>query len=403
MKTLKRFITLVGISLFTALPLAAQGLFSPVATINESIVTQYELEQRIRFRTVIGLPGDAEKLSLEELIEERLQQGAADRLGLTLSEDQLQAAMEEFASRAELDVETFVKELAKVDVSAETFRDFIGAQLLWRDVVQGLFGPRAQVSESEIDRALLLTASGGIQVLLTELILSNTPEDAEKAFALAGEIEKITTQEDFEAAARQVSVAPTRTDSGRLDWLDISKLPPDLRPVILTLKTGEITDPVPMRNALAFFMMRGIRETGARAVKESAVEYATYLIPGGRSAEALSQAAQLRLKVDTCDDLYGANFGQDDARLDVTSQDLTQIPRDIALELAKLDDGEISTSLTRNNGQTLMLLMLCGRTPAISADLTRDDIRRNLINQRIVSYAEGHLAQLRADATITVK
>lgn len=403
MKTLKRITTLLGVSLFTALPLAAQGLFSPVATVNETIVTQYELEQRIRFRTVIGLPGDAEDLALDELIEERLQQGAAARLGISAAEDQLQEAMTEFAGRAELDLETFVKELAKVDVSAETFRDFIAVQLLWREVVQGLFGPRAQVSEAEIDRALLLTASGGIQVLLSELILSNTPEMAERTFVMAGEIEKITSQDEFEAAARQVSVAPTRTDSGRLDWLDISKLPPDLRPVILTLKTGEITKPVQMTNAVAFFMMRGIRETGAAAVKESAIEYATYLIPGGRSAEALSQAAQLRLKVDTCDDLYGENHGQDDARLEIISQDLAQIPRDIALELAKLDDGEISTSLTRNNGQTLMMIMLCGRTAAISADLTRDDIRRNLINQRIISYADGYLAQLRADATITLK
>ena len=75
-------------------------------------------------------------------------------------------------------------------------------------------------------------------------------------------------------------------------------------------------------------------------------------------------------------------------------------PRDIALELAKLDKGEVSTNLTRAGGQTLVFLMLCGRTPVLAEDQDRDSIRLQLRAQRLQSYAEGYLAQLKADARI---
>ena len=37
------------------------------------------------------------------------------------------------------------------------------------------------------------------------------------------------------------------------------------------------------------------------------------------------------------------------------------IPQDIAIELSKLDPGEVSTALTRSGGETLVFLMLCAR------------------------------------------
>ena len=77
-----------------------------------------------------------------------------------------------------------------------------------------------------------------------------------------------------------------------------------------------------------------------------------------------------------------------------------EIPQDVAYELAKLDRNEVSTALTRSNGQTLVFLMLCGRTPALAEDQDRESIRLQLRAQRLQSYAEGYLAQLKADARI---
>ena len=76
------------------------------------------------------------------------------------------------------------------------------------------------------------------------------------------------------------------------------------------------------------------------------------------------------------------------------------MPRDIALELSKLDGGEFSTNLTTNNGQTLMLLMLCERTPALSQEASREELTLQLRNRRLQALADGYLEQLRADARI---
>ena len=79
----------------------------------------------------------------------------------------------------------------------------------------------------------------------------------------------------------------------------------------------------------------------------------------------------------------------------------SDIPNDIALELAKLDENEVSTALTRAGGDTLVFLMLCGRTPQLGEDIDRGAIRTSLLNERVERLAEGFLAELRADAIIT--
>ena len=86
--------------------------------------------------------------------------------------------------------------------------------------------------------------------------------------------------------------------------------------------------------------------------------------------------------------------------MQITTLPPAQIPTDIAFELSKLDPGEVSTTLTRQDGNALMVLMLCGRTNAVSEGADRESLRMGLRNQRITALADSHLAQLRAEARI---
>ena len=114
----------------------------------------------------------------------------------------------------------------------------------------------------------------------------------------------------------------------------------------------------------------------------------------------LAAAAALKARVDRCDDLYGIAKGQPPEILERTKAAPGQIPRDIALELSKLDPGEVSTTLTRNNGQTLVFLMLCSRTAAVNANVDRDRVAGSLIQRRLQQYADSDLGRLRANAVI---
>lgn len=56
--------------------------------------------------------------------------------------------------------------------------------------------------------------------------------------------------------------------------------------------------------------------------------------------------------------------------------------------------------MTRANGQTLVLLMLCSRTPKLDQEIDRQELALGLRNARLESYSKGYLEQLRANARI---
>ncbi|MGV6803829.1 MAG: peptidylprolyl isomerase [Ruegeria sp.] len=378
----------------------AQSLFSPAIRVNQDIVTWYELEQRKLFLELLGIPGNSDADVRKALIDERLRKQAMREAGIAPTPEDIQLAIDEFASRGQLAPEEFLKVLADAGVDRETVRDYVASQLAWRDYVSARFISQARPTDDEIDRALGQAGGGGLQVLLSEIIIPVNPQTLAQAEALANEIAQVKTFDAFSAAATQYSAAPTRENGGRLDWLNVTNLPPALQPVILGLKDGEVTSPLTLPNAVALFQMRGLREVATSAPRYSKIDYAAYYLAGGLSPETLKKAAELKETVDTCDDLYGIAKGQAPEVLDRISASPSEIPRDISLELAKLDPNEVSTTLTRNNGQTLVFLMLCSRSRDLGENTSREDVANALTQQRLQAFATSLVEQLRADATI---
>lgn len=278
---------------------SAQNLFKPVITVNNKIVTGYEMSQRVQLLKLLGAQAGVVDLAREQLIEERLKLEAAETIGLVVTEEGIQTGIDEFAANANLTPDQLLAALASGGVSAETFHDFVKAGITWRELVQVKFGPRIQITDGDIDRAL---------------------------------------------------------------------------------KQSSRTGPV-----------------------YTAIEYAAYYIPGGRSDAALAEAGKIRDRVDTCDDLYGVAHGQPEEVLERGIKAPADIPADIARELNGLDKNEISTNLTRANGKTLVVLMLCGRTVALGADIPRENIALQLQNQRLITFSQSYLAELRSEARIVIK
>ena len=386
-----------------ALPLqaGAQGLFSAAITVNDRAITGYELDQRARLLGILGAPGNPRDEARKQLIEERLKLDAAEANGLRLSDEQIEAGMQEFAARSDQSLEAFLRGLAANGVARQSLRDFVEAGLVWRELVRARFGPRAQVTEDEVDRALAATSgTGGVRVLLSEIIMPAPPQLAAEVQARAERISRIRSIAAFAAEAREYSATASRERGGRLDWLSISELPPALRGVILGLQPGEVTDPLTIPNAIALFQLRAIQETDTPDPTYAAIDYAAFYIPGGRSEAALGEARDIAARIDTCDDLYGVARGLPAERLDRDVLPPDQIPDDIAIELAKLDEGEVSMALTRAEGETLVLLMLCGRTNAVNDDTDRAAVSARLRNDKLASFADSYLAELQADALI---
>lgn len=392
----------LGVGLLADPAARAQNLFDTAIKVNDLSITQYEIDQRARMLTLFRAPGDPRKLAREQLIEDRLKVDAANAIGFELEPEQIEAGMEEFAARVNLSAEELVQALSQQGVDPTTFRDFVAAGLTWREYTRARFGSRVSVNEDDIERARNATSgTAGVRVLLSEIIIPVQPGQEQEVQERASQISEFTTEAQFSSAARQFSASRTAGRGGRMDWVPITQLPEGLRAVVLGLGPGEVSDPLPLEGAIALFQLRDIEETEAPNPEYEAIEYAAYYIAGGRSDRALATAREIEADVDTCDDLYGVAFGQPPEVLERGSKAPNEIPSDIAVELAKLDPGEVSYSLTRANGETLVVLMLCGRVRAIEGEGPSAEQLTNFISsRRLESFANGFLEQLRAEARI---
>lgn len=386
-----------------SVPAFAQNMFAPVITINGRAITRYEVDQRALFLQVLRTPGDLEKQAEEALVDERLQSMAAQAAGVVVSEEALRAGMSEFAARANLETEAFVAAIGEAGVSPETFRDFVLAGIEWRTYVQSRFAADARVTEAETDRALTQASfETGARVRLAEIVLGTDPQRVDRSLALIDDLQSSRSEEDFSAAARRFSLGPTRLQGGLRDWLNLSDLPPALAEAILILGPGEVSDPIPVgENVVAVFQVRALSQIGPRPAANVEVDYISVSIPGGRSDKALAEAERIReYSVNDCNRLYYVMRGQSPDRITRQQVSPRSLPTDIGLALADLDPGESNATVTRNNEQTLLFLMLCNRTPVLEGTDAREQAQLQLFNQRMTSLANGHLEELKAKAFI---
>lgn len=410
--------TLFGLSLVAlaaTAPVAQEGgLFAPRMVINGQTVTNFEVEQRMRFLQVLRAPGDLEKEALEALMRDRLAAQAAKDMKITLTAEQVQQGLTEFAGRANMTPEQFTEAIGQEGVAPETFRDFVSNGLLWREVVRSKFGQQVRISEAQIDRALAENAkTPRVQVLLSELVIPVQGDEVGDVVDQARAIKAETgSEQSFAAAARQYSAAPTANNGGRLDWMPISNLPPAIVQQVLSLSPGEVSDPIVVPQAVVLFQLNGLSDVESAMPARVEVEYARLALPSDMDP------AVIRAQTDDCGDLYPLARGLPAEALQVVTQDMGAVPQDIGLELAKLDPGE---SVLRVNGAARELLMLCLRTgiPEPAADATavpvttedgagaadepavdREAVRSQLGNQQLNALAEAFMEELRSEAII---
>ena len=399
---MRALISAIATTMALMSPTFAVAQFAPVIVINDAVVSEFEIDQREAMLRVFRTPGDLQQVARDQLIEDRLKLEALNAAGLRITPEGLRGAMGEFSARENMDVDQFIAVLGQAGVAEETFRDFVRVNVSWRDYIRSRFGDRAQVSEAEIDQALgQSSGSAGIEILLNEIIIAAPPPRAASALATAQRIAQLTSTSAFEAEARRVSALPSRTRGGRLDWLPITNYPAGLRGLLLDLAPGQVTAPIPITDGVALFQMRGLREVNQVAPEPAAIEYAAFYIAGGLTDRALREAQSIDNRVDTCDDLYSVAQGLPEDRLQRDVLPPADIPTDVAMILATLDTGETNYSLTRANGETLLFLMMCGRTPVLGEGVDRETVRNQLRSQRLATYADALLADLRAAATIS--
>ena len=398
-------------------PVMAQNLFQPVVYVNDSAVTRYEVDQRQRFMQVIGAPDTSAAEAEKALIDDRLRVQAAKQIGVTITPENLQRGMDEFAGRAGLDSATFIARLEGAGIEAGVFRDFVEAGTVWREVVRARLVSQIEVSDAEIDQQLKRVIETPIidRVTLSELIIPAPPGREQQALQLAQRIvASRPTPEQFAQAARQYSAAPSAQAGGQLGTLPLDNLPPSLRPILTALQPGQVTQPLPVDGAVVLFLLRDAQGSLRPGAREQVLDFLTLRMASVAEAQAL--AARTR----SCDELYSDAGPQAAAQVQRQTQSQGAIPTLIASRLASLDTDEAGVVPM---GAGAELVMLCSRQPALAAQAAvpttalpedgvenaiprtggipdREAVKDQLFNDKINTAAEGLLADLRADAVI---
>ncbi len=386
-----------------ALPaLAQQSAFSPAITVNGKVISQFELDQRATLFALLQPGIDAALEARTSLIDDRLRQQAAEALGIEVTADAIMAGMETFAARANLPASEFTAAIGERGVAPETFRDFVSAGLVWREVIRQEFLALTPVSEREIDRAIAggMAAGGEPNLLLSEIVI---PLDGTSdAALLASRIKRFSSAPvAFAAAARVHSKSNSATQGGALDWTPLSALPPEIAAAVGGLEIGQTSELVMQPESVVLLLLRDRSSTGpAEPVAPEVAARGAMLVDFVRlPLTGQTDPAALRAGVDRCEDLMGLARGlPEETEL---RQSLPQGALDPATgaALAGLDAGETAI-VTAGTGQQ-SLVMLCARTPAVDLAASRQDVRARILNQKMALRAQNHLERLRAQAHIT--
>jgi peptidyl-prolyl cis-trans isomerase SurA len=372
---------------------AQQDGFAPKAYVGARVISQYEYKQRVLMMTLLRQPGDISALALSGLIDDALKRGAAKALDVTVSPDAVNAAMTEFAGRANLPLEEFLKALAQNGVEAETLRDFVEAGLLWRGVIRTKFAESTHISDAEIDRALAAGAGSGGErrVLLSEIVLPTGGKT--DAMTLAQRIRlTATTEKTFGVAARNYSKADSAKAGGALGWIGASALPPAVAGQVLALKVGEVSEPIEVQGAVQLYFLRDISVADGAAKGAPEVEYVLFAAPAG------TDLARVQARLDRCDDIYTAARGLPTESLQRMTVLEAGLPANLRNALAGLDAGE-SVVLP---GAVPTLVMLCARRPQSDISPSRADISGNLLNSKLGQIAETYMTELKSNTFIRI-
>jgi peptidyl-prolyl cis-trans isomerase SurA len=229
-----------------------------VAVINDGVVLESELNeqvaeitQRLRSQNV-ALP-EASVLRdqvLERLVLEEVQEQHADRAGIVVSDEQVNAALQDIASRNKVSFDQLPEKLASeglvyADYRKNLRREIQRQMLRTRDVIQ-----RINISPRELDQYIERqknTASANNEYNVAHILIAVAQDASPTQLAAAKQkaddvAARAAKGEPFNQLAVTYSDSQTALEGGALGWLKGPSLPTFLADVVPRMKPGQVSE-----------------------------------------------------------------------------------------------------------------------------------------------------------------
>jgi peptidyl-prolyl cis-trans isomerase SurA len=249
----------------------AQTLFKPIAIVNDSAITGYDLAQRAQILVALGFPSaSADSLrsaALEQLVEDRLKLQAGRQIGFNPNPDMIDVGISEFARRGGITVPEFRALMNTQGVTDQALEDMVTAEVIWSQVVQTRFGNRVQPGEAEVDAEIgLLQSRSGFSYRIREIGLPSSSDGRSEAetLALADRLSTaLNAGGDFAAAVAEHSQAPSAARGGEVGWVTTDRMPPELIQALANLEVGQVSGPLTVAGGYSLIKLEEKRSGGS--------------------------------------------------------------------------------------------------------------------------------------------
>ena len=393
------------------------------AVVNDGIVLRSDVEQQLQTISE-RLQQQGQQLPprnvlrqqvLERLVLQELQMQRADRLGLKVSDEQVNAALNDVAARNKIKFSDLPSALEAQGLNYRDYRDEIRREMTLQMLRQRDVIARVYVSPREVDQCVAkrkASPSADNEFNLAHILIATPSTATEKQIAertsrAQGVHDRAKNNEDFAQLAITYSDSGTALEGGALGWRKASQLPSFVADIIPTMQAGDVTEPIRTPSGLHIFKVLEVR--GAQAATMVNQTHARHILLKPNEVaddDTIRQKLeQMRARI-----LNGEAF---DAIASVNSEDPGSaaaggdlgwaapgsfVP-EFEKQLAALKENEISQPFRTQFGWHIVQL-LGRRTYDASEDVTRNRCVSQLREARADEETEIWLRRLRDDAFV---
>jgi peptidyl-prolyl cis-trans isomerase SurA len=401
-------------------PAYAQAVMRIAAVVNDDIISELDLAQRVRLTmTISRMPNTPEVQKslaaslLRAMIDERLKLQEAKRLGIEVSETETDQALQRYASAQKIRPDRLNDFLTSIGVDRVILEDQANAELGWSSVISRTAGDRIQVSEEEVDKVMAEREAnkGKPEYLYSEIYLPiDSPSEEDTARKMADSlIGHIQSGSPFDSLARDFSQSASAPNGGALGWVQTGHIDPKIETALIQMNEGDYSQPI--RTISGFYILK-LHEKRISGVEEQdeLLDIAQAILPISPEAPAEAWAARnaqantLAHQTQSCENLVELAKQIDGVNAGILKQlKLSSMPEDIRNTLAPMTANQITT-LEQKKG-AILVLMICNRAPVpTKPEITiRNELKRELRIEKINRESRRQLQQLRRSAFVDLR
>jgi peptidyl-prolyl cis-trans isomerase SurA len=390
-----------------------------VAVVNSDIISNEDIANRTRlFAMSTGMPITPDVLDrlrpqiTRQLIDERLRLQEIQRRKIVVPDQEIADAIKQIETNNGMQPGALRQKLAADGVGMRTLIDQVRVQLGWTDVLRQVLGTKTQITPAEIDeqKALLAQQTGKPEYNVGEIFIpvddpANTA-DAQRFTETV--ITQLRAGAPFPVVAAQFSQSQSALQGGEEGWLQQNQLDPAVARLVQEMPPGAISNPVKVPGGFSIVQMRGKREIGndmatVLSLRQLFIPFTSPLNqqnPTDQQKQALERARNYGATIHTCAQMEAASKAENSPRPvdpgDVRLESVT--PPQFRQLLATLPDGKASQPLIATDG--ISVVIVCSRDQKNVAQLSDQEIRNRLINERVELTARQVQRELRRRAII---